>query len=180
MGNLLLAADYFDAAEPFYLHAQSLAPDDMRWPYYLGTCTWPGPDLRRPSHPSSARSACDRTTWPRWCGLEACISIRGSPSLAEQRSRRRCPSACDGVGALRPWSGGAGEARVPHRPSIGSNRRCQPIRGRQSRTIRSRWPIGRLGDTAKAEAHFGSGASVEVGPPDPLMVGAARADSRAG
>src|SRR4051812_22489613 len=36
MGNLLLAADYFEAAERCYLHAQSLAPDDVRWPYYLG------------------------------------------------------------------------------------------------------------------------------------------------
>ena len=36
MGRLLMAAENFDAAEPFYLHAQALAPDDMRWPYYLG------------------------------------------------------------------------------------------------------------------------------------------------
>src|SRR4051812_42760469 len=36
LGNLLLAAEYFDAAEPCYLHAQALAGDDPRWPYYLG------------------------------------------------------------------------------------------------------------------------------------------------
>src|SRR6266850_1952665 len=36
LGNLLLAAEYFDAAEPCYLHAQSIAPADPRWPYYLG------------------------------------------------------------------------------------------------------------------------------------------------
>src|SRR4051812_13796617 len=36
LGNLLLAAEYFDAAEGCYLHAQALAPNDARWPYYLG------------------------------------------------------------------------------------------------------------------------------------------------
>jgi tetratricopeptide (TPR) repeat protein len=36
VGNLLLAAEYADAAEPCYLNAQALAPRDARWPYYLG------------------------------------------------------------------------------------------------------------------------------------------------
>lgn len=34
-GMLLQAAEYVDAAEPCYLNAQTLAPDEMRWPYYL-------------------------------------------------------------------------------------------------------------------------------------------------
>ena len=36
VGNLLMAADYLEAAEPYYLHAQALEPGEMRWPYYLG------------------------------------------------------------------------------------------------------------------------------------------------
>jgi tetratricopeptide (TPR) repeat protein len=36
MGMVLQAAEYYDAAEPCYLNAQTLAPRDMRWPYYLG------------------------------------------------------------------------------------------------------------------------------------------------
>src|SRR5712691_11741323 len=35
MGKLLMAATYLDAAESCYLDAQTLAPDDRRWPYYL-------------------------------------------------------------------------------------------------------------------------------------------------
>jgi tetratricopeptide (TPR) repeat protein len=38
-GNLAMvlhAAEYLDAASPAYEHAQSLMPDDPRWPYYLG------------------------------------------------------------------------------------------------------------------------------------------------
>ena len=34
-GMLLQAAEYFDAAKPAYLNAQTLAPQDPRWPYYL-------------------------------------------------------------------------------------------------------------------------------------------------
>jgi tetratricopeptide (TPR) repeat protein len=33
---LFQAAEYFDAAEPALVNAQALAPDDSRWPYYLG------------------------------------------------------------------------------------------------------------------------------------------------
>lgn len=36
LGMVLQAAEFPDAAEPCYLNAQSLAPDQLRWPYYLG------------------------------------------------------------------------------------------------------------------------------------------------
>ena len=36
LGRLVLqAAEYFDAAEPSYLNAQTLNREDVRWPYYL-------------------------------------------------------------------------------------------------------------------------------------------------
>jgi tetratricopeptide (TPR) repeat protein len=34
-GMLLFAAEFSDAAQPCFLNAQSLAPGEMRWPYYL-------------------------------------------------------------------------------------------------------------------------------------------------
>src|SRR6185436_6893667 len=36
LGMVLHAAEYFDAAEPCYRNAQTLAPAELRWPYYLG------------------------------------------------------------------------------------------------------------------------------------------------
>lgn len=36
MGKLFLAAQHRDAAESCFLNAQALAPDEARWPYYLG------------------------------------------------------------------------------------------------------------------------------------------------
>ena len=36
LGKILQAATFFDAAEASYQNAQTLAPTDRRWPYYLG------------------------------------------------------------------------------------------------------------------------------------------------
>ncbi|MXZ73379.1 MAG: tetratricopeptide repeat protein [Acidobacteria bacterium] len=36
LGRLLMASEYLDEAERCFRNAQRLAPDDFRWPYYLG------------------------------------------------------------------------------------------------------------------------------------------------
>jgi tetratricopeptide (TPR) repeat protein len=36
-GMVLQAAEFYDVAEPVYLNAQKLAPDEIRWPYYLAS-----------------------------------------------------------------------------------------------------------------------------------------------
>jgi tetratricopeptide (TPR) repeat protein len=36
LGMVLQAAEYYDAAEPALRNARTLAPDEIRWPYYLG------------------------------------------------------------------------------------------------------------------------------------------------
>jgi tetratricopeptide (TPR) repeat protein len=36
MGKLFTAAEYYDAAEACFRNASTLAPNDMRWPYFLG------------------------------------------------------------------------------------------------------------------------------------------------
>jgi tetratricopeptide (TPR) repeat protein len=36
-GMVLQAAEFYDVAEPTYLSAQKLAPDEIRWPYYLAS-----------------------------------------------------------------------------------------------------------------------------------------------
>lgn len=36
MGRLLMAAEYYDAAERCFQHAMRLQPDDARWTYLLG------------------------------------------------------------------------------------------------------------------------------------------------
>src|SRR5204863_7405063 len=36
LGRMLMAAKFNDAAASCYLHAETLSPDDMRWPYFAG------------------------------------------------------------------------------------------------------------------------------------------------
>jgi tetratricopeptide (TPR) repeat protein len=36
-GMVLQAAEFYDVAEPCYLNAQKLEPDEVRWPYYLAS-----------------------------------------------------------------------------------------------------------------------------------------------
>ena len=47
MGNLLMAAEETAAAEPYYLHAESFAPNEARWPYLLGHVYMASGDLPR-------------------------------------------------------------------------------------------------------------------------------------
>ncbi len=47
LGQLLMAAAYLDMAERSFRDAQMLAPDDFRWPYYLGHVFISSGDLRK-------------------------------------------------------------------------------------------------------------------------------------
>ena len=47
LGTLLLAGDYPDAAAPCFGRAQTLAPADLRWPYYLAHVAMRAGDLER-------------------------------------------------------------------------------------------------------------------------------------
>ena len=55
LGMVLQAAEYFDAAEPCYRNAQTVAPTELRWPYYLGHLYKSKGDTTLPPAPSSAR-----------------------------------------------------------------------------------------------------------------------------
>jgi tetratricopeptide (TPR) repeat protein len=49
LGKLLLAAGYRQPAEACFLHAEALAPDEARWPYYLGHVYYAGGDAAQAS-----------------------------------------------------------------------------------------------------------------------------------
>ena len=62
MGKLLMAAEFHDPAELSLLNAEALAPGDMRWPYYSGTCTGRRGTFRKRWPPSSGRCGWRPTT----------------------------------------------------------------------------------------------------------------------
>ncbi len=89
VGRLLMAAEYFEAAAPYLLHAQAQAPEDVRWPYYLGHVHMAN------AEPAKAVGAFQRVlqlqpaTSPRWCGWATCTWIRAARSWPSRCSRAR-------------------------------------------------------------------------------------------
>jgi len=170
MGNLLLAADYFDAAEACYLHAQSLAPDDVRWPYYLGHVYMARPDLGKAvaSFERTLRLRPDDVASLVWLG--GVHLDLGEPELAEPLFAKALslqPAAVSAMFGL----GRAALAKRDFRAAIG---RFEQALSADPRATIVHYPLALayrgVGDTAKAEEHLRQRGSVEVGPPDPLMV----------
>ena len=84
VGRLLMAAEYFEAAEPYLLHAQAQAPEDVRWPYYLGHVHMANAEPGQGGRARfSARCSCSRTTSATLVWLGNLHLDQGSPELAE-------------------------------------------------------------------------------------------------
>jgi tetratricopeptide (TPR) repeat protein len=170
MGNLLMAADYFDAAEPYYLHAQALAPDDMRWPYYLGHV------YMARTEPARAIASFERTLRLRPSDLATLVWLggvyldQGHPEMAEPLFTQALSIQPRLVSALF----GLGRAALAQREYSRAVDQFEQVLSADPRASIAHYPLALayrgLGDTARAEAHLRQQGMVEVGPPDPLMV----------
>lgn len=170
MGNLLLAAEYFDAAEACYLHAQSIAPNDVRWPYYLGHVYVTKAELGKAvgSFDRALRLRPDDVATLVWLG--GVHLDRGEPDLAEPLYAKALSLQPGTVAAMF----GLGRAALAKRDfGAAVDRFEQALRADPRATI-VHYPLALayrgLGDTARAEEHLRQRGSLEVGPPDPLMV----------
>ena len=170
VGRLLLAADYFVAAEPYLLHAQAQAPEEVRWPYYLGHVHMAN------AEPAKAAAAFQRVLRLQpndpatlvWLGnlhLD-----QGRPELAEPLFTRAISTQPRLVAALF----GLGRAALARRDFARAADYLEQTLAADARASVAHYPLAlayrELGDTAKAEAHLRQRGGVEVGPPDPLMV----------
>ena len=169
IGNLLLAAEYFDAAEPFYLNAEALAPDEMRWPYYLGHV------YMARAQPTKAIASFERVLRLRSGDVATIVWLgnvyldQGQPDLAEQRFAQALALQPRTVSALF----GLGRAAMAKREYSRAIDQFEQVLAADPRASIAHYPLAlayrQVGDTAKAEAHLGQQGDVEVGPPDPLM-----------
>jgi tetratricopeptide (TPR) repeat protein len=184
-GTLLLAADYADAAEPYYLHAEALQPGEIRWPYYLGHV------YMAKAEPEKAIAAFERALRIRpndvatlvWLGT---VQLnQGRADVAEARFEQALSSQSNAVAALA----GAGQAALARRDYTRAVQRFEQALAADPRASSVHYPLAlayrALGNTAQADAHLRQQGKTEVGPPDPLMVelrgalhGAAAAESR--
>ena len=170
LGNLLLAAEYFDAAEACYLHAQALAPNDVRWPYYLGHVYMTKGDLGKAvvSFKRALQLRPNDVATLVWLG-NVHLDL-GEPELADPFFEQALSLNHGLVAALF----GRGRAALARRDYSRAIESLEQALAADPRATMIHYPLGLayrgLGDAAKAEAHLRERGSVEVGPPDPLMV----------
>ena len=170
MGNLMMAAEYFDAAEPYYLHAQALEPGEMRWPYYLAHV------YMAKAEPAKSISSFERALRLRPDDVATLVWLgdvhlqQGDPELAEPLFTRALAVQPRVVAALF----GLGQAALAKREYARAVDHFEQALAADSRASIVHYPLALayrgLGDTARAEAHLRQRGGVEIGPPDPLMV----------
>lgn len=170
VGRLLLAAQCFDEARPYFANARLLAPSDVRWVYYLGQV-------------ARIRGALDEAV-----------------SLLEEARRLRPDDVATLVwlGEVHLMAGRPDAAGPPLRAALALDVRSVAARYRLGRAAIARrdyasavthleaalalapearglhYPLGiayrALGDAARATVHFDRGSTPDgVAPPDPLM-----------
>jgi tetratricopeptide (TPR) repeat protein len=169
LGNLLLAAEYLDAAETCYLDAQALEPAEKRWPYYLGHVYQTRGDLV-----SAARSferalelqPADEAALV-WLGMT--YLDQGRPDAAEPLFTQAVARQPRSVAAL-VGQGRAALARRDYGRAADSLEQALAIDPRASM---AHYPLALayrgMGNMERADAHLRQRGNVEIGPSDPLM-----------
>lgn len=169
MGKLLMAAQQVDAAEACYLNAQTLAPDDRRWPYYLG-------HLFRTEGPLAKSAA----SFERALALEprdvATLVWLGEVYLAQGRAED-AESIFAKALAVEPGSVaarfGAGRAALVRKHDADAVKRLGDALARDPRETAAHYPLAmayrHLGEDKKAETHLRLQGSGQILPDDPLM-----------
>jgi len=168
-GKLLMAAEYFEAAEPFYLRAQALEPGEMRWPYYLGHVYLAKAD------PAKAVTSFERALSIKPDDVATLVWLggvhldQGQPELAEPFYARALMIQPKTVSALF----GLGQAALAKREYARAVDQFEQALAADPRESIAHYPLALayrgLGNTAQAEVHLRQQGRIEVGPPDPLM-----------
>ena len=168
-GKLLMAAEYFDAAEPFYLRAQALQPGEMRWPYYLGHV------YLAKAEPAKAIASFERALSIKPDDVATLVWLagvhldQGQPELAEPLYTKALTIQPRVVSALF----GLGQVALARREYARAVDQFGQALAADPRESIAHYPLALayrgLGNTTQAEAHLRQQGRVEVGPPDPLM-----------
>jgi tetratricopeptide (TPR) repeat protein len=169
LGNLLLAAEYLDAAEACYADAQALDPAERRWPYYLGHIYETRGDLagaaRSFERALELRPADEATLV--WLGVT--YLDQGRPDAAATMFTQAVALQPRSVAAL-VGQGRAALARRDYGRAADSLEQALAVDPRASMV---HYPLALayrgMGNIERAEAHLRQRGDVEIGPSDPLM-----------
>ena len=169
MGKLFLAAEYFDAAEACFVNAGTLAPSDMRWPYYLAHA------YRRSNRNDQAAASFTRAL---------ALQPQHVPSLvwlAEIRLTSNQPEEAErlleAARNLEPQSGavlyGLGRAALARQDYANAVKHLESALMLAPEATRIHYPLALayrgMGNRQQAEAHLRKRGEVDLPPADPLM-----------
>jgi tetratricopeptide (TPR) repeat protein len=168
-GNLLLAAAYTDAAEPCYLNAQSLAPGEVAWPYYLGHV------YRTRGDAEGAARLFERARQIQPDDVATLVWLGAARLELGEADRAR--SLFAQAVMIQPRSAaalfGLGRADLARRDFSGAVEAFEQALAADPRGSIVHYPLALayrgLGQTVNAEAHLRLRGDVEVGPDDPRM-----------
>jgi tetratricopeptide (TPR) repeat protein len=169
LGKLLMAAEFGSAAESCLLNARTLAPGDMRWPYYLG-------------HLYKAQGATDRSI----AAFEEALKLRpddsptllwlGEGYLAHDRPDAAEPHFARARSLQPAWAGplaGLGRVALAKKDYGGAVKFLEEAIAVEPRASALHYPLGlayrNLGDLAKAEFHLQRRGETDVVFADRLM-----------
>jgi tetratricopeptide (TPR) repeat protein len=168
IGMVLQAAEYYDAAEPAYLNAQALMPQEPRWPYFLAHL-----------HKSRGKTAESIAAFTRvlvlspndvptmiWLGrayLDQGEADKAEPLFERARQLApQVPSVLVGLGQAALARRDFGRAASTLEEALSLDPGLQSVHSPLAMAYRG------LGDTAKAEAHLKLWKNTEVLVPDPF------------
>ena len=169
LGNLLLAAEYIDAAEVCYLKAQALAPAESQWPYYLGHVYRTRGELAAAAQSFERAVALspDEVATLVWLGqvrLEQGRPEEAEPLFAKAAARQpRAVAALVGQGRAALARREFARAADILEQALSIDARASMVHYALALAYRG------MGNIERAEAHLRQRGGVEIGPPDPLM-----------
>ena len=169
LGMVLMAAQFPNAAIPAFLNARTLAPADVRWPYYLG-------HLRRDT--GALDAAAERFEEARRLQPDDMANLvwLGDVRLAQGDAERAEPLFARAL-SLYPDSLSArfGLARVAlmREQFEQAARGLEEILALEPSATAAHYPLGqaylRLGESERAREHLGQREAADIRPADPLM-----------
>jgi tetratricopeptide (TPR) repeat protein len=169
VGDLLMALGELESAAPYYLNAQTLAPDDPRWPHLLG-------------HLYRTRGPLDKavTSFERARQLQpndvATLVHLGETYLALGNHEAAAPLFDQAI-ALAPDSAaawfGAGQAALARHDDRAAVKALETALARDGGATAIHYPLGmayrRLGSLDQARAHLAQQGGPEPRPQDPVF-----------
>jgi tetratricopeptide (TPR) repeat protein len=170
LGKLLMAAQYYGGAEPYFRNAQTLVPNEFRWPYYLGHLH------RRSGDIAKATQAFERARQLQPDDVATLVWL-GDLQLAQDRPAEAEPLFTRAL-SLQPTSlsarFGLGRAALAKQDFSRAVALLEDVLARNPEAAAAHYPIAMayrgLGETDKAEAHLRQREDHEIVPADPLMV----------